>query len=114
VGPRAGLDDVEKKKFLAPPGLELRNLGLPTSNQSLCRLLYPGPSCTLPKYNITNSVKLAKDITNLKIYVGFEVLSAVSMRNSVFWDTTLCSSLKVDRHFGGIIFLRNVDSLPTD
>jgi hypothetical protein len=29
VGPRAGLDDVEKRKFLALPGLELRHLSRP-------------------------------------------------------------------------------------
>jgi hypothetical protein len=29
VGPRAGLDDVEKGKFLTLPGLELRPLGRP-------------------------------------------------------------------------------------
>jgi hypothetical protein len=27
VGPRAGLDDIEKRKFLTLPGLELRPLG---------------------------------------------------------------------------------------
>jgi hypothetical protein len=29
VGPRAGLDEVENRKFLALPGLELRPLGRP-------------------------------------------------------------------------------------
>jgi hypothetical protein len=29
VGPRAGLDDVEERKILTPPGLELRPLGRP-------------------------------------------------------------------------------------
>jgi hypothetical protein len=29
VGPRAGLDDVEKRKFLTLPGLELGHLGRP-------------------------------------------------------------------------------------
>jgi hypothetical protein len=29
VGPRAGLDEVEKRKFLTLPGLELRSLGRP-------------------------------------------------------------------------------------
>jgi hypothetical protein len=29
MGPRADLDDVEKRKFLALPGLELRSLGRP-------------------------------------------------------------------------------------
>jgi hypothetical protein len=34
VDPRAGLDNVEKRKFLTLPGLELRTLGRPAS-QSL-------------------------------------------------------------------------------
>jgi hypothetical protein len=42
VGPRAGVDDVEKKKLLTLPGLELRNLGHPARSQSLYRLRYPG------------------------------------------------------------------------
>jgi hypothetical protein len=42
VGPRTGLDDVEKNKFLTLPGLELRPLGRPARNQSLYRLRYPG------------------------------------------------------------------------
>jgi hypothetical protein len=32
---------VEKRKFLPPPGLELRPLGRPARSQSLYRLLYP-------------------------------------------------------------------------
>jgi hypothetical protein len=39
VDSRAGLDDVEKKKFLTLPGLELRPLGRPARSQSLSRLL---------------------------------------------------------------------------
>jgi hypothetical protein len=41
VDPRAGLDDMEKTKFLTPPGLELRPFGRPASSQSLYRLSYP-------------------------------------------------------------------------
>jgi hypothetical protein len=37
VGPRAGLDDLEKRKFLTLLGLEFRPL-----TQSLYRLRYPG------------------------------------------------------------------------
>jgi hypothetical protein len=37
VGPRAGLDDVEERKFLT-----LLGLGRPTRSQSLCRLRYDG------------------------------------------------------------------------
>jgi hypothetical protein len=40
VGPRAGLDDVEERKFLILPGLELRPLARPTRSQSLYRLRY--------------------------------------------------------------------------
>jgi hypothetical protein len=35
VDPRVGLDDVEKRKFLALPGLEFRPLGRPARSQSL-------------------------------------------------------------------------------
>jgi hypothetical protein len=42
VDPRAGLDDVEKTKFLILPGLELRPLCRPAHSQSLYRLRYPG------------------------------------------------------------------------
>jgi hypothetical protein len=33
--------------------------------------------------------------------VRFEVLTAVVMKSSVFWDITTCSPLKVSRRFGG-------------
>jgi hypothetical protein len=41
-GPRAGLDDVEKRKCLTLPGLELWPLSRPAHNQSPYRLHYPG------------------------------------------------------------------------
>jgi hypothetical protein len=44
VGPRAGLDDVEKRNFLTLPGLELRPLGRPARSQSLYRLRYLAPN----------------------------------------------------------------------
>jgi hypothetical protein len=44
VGPGAGLDDVERRKILPLPGLELRPHGRPTRSQSLYRLRYPGSS----------------------------------------------------------------------
>jgi hypothetical protein len=52
VDPRAGLDDVEKRKFLIPPGLELRLLGRPARSQSLYRLRYSG---SLNKDSIVNN-----------------------------------------------------------
>jgi hypothetical protein len=42
VGPRAGLDDVENRKFLTLPGQKLRFLGRPARSHSLYRLSYPG------------------------------------------------------------------------
>jgi hypothetical protein len=42
VGPRTGLDDMEKRKVLTLPGLELRTLGRPGRSQSLYRLSYSG------------------------------------------------------------------------
>jgi hypothetical protein len=42
VDPTAGLGDMEKRKFLTLPGLELRPLGRPARSQSLYRLNYPG------------------------------------------------------------------------
>jgi hypothetical protein len=41
VDPRAGLDDLEKRKLLTLPGFKLRPLGRPSHSQSLYRLQYP-------------------------------------------------------------------------
>jgi hypothetical protein len=40
VGPRTGLDDVEKRKIFPLQGLELRPLGRPARSQSRYRLRY--------------------------------------------------------------------------
>jgi hypothetical protein len=42
VGPRTGLDDVVKRKFLTLLGLELRSLCRPAHSKSLYQLHYPG------------------------------------------------------------------------
>jgi hypothetical protein len=55
VGPRAGLDEVEKGKFLILPGLQSRPLGCPAYSQSLYRLRYPG-STGLARLKINNQV----------------------------------------------------------
>jgi hypothetical protein len=44
MGPRTGLDNVERRKILPLLGLELRHLGHPPLSQSLYRLRYPGRS----------------------------------------------------------------------
>jgi hypothetical protein len=38
--------------------------------------------------------------------VGFEILTAVAMRSTIFWDITPCSPLKVNRRFGRIYRLQ--------
>jgi hypothetical protein len=51
VGPRDGFDDVERRKILLLPGLELRRFGCPACSQSLHWLRYPG-SPTFVTYEI--------------------------------------------------------------
>jgi hypothetical protein len=41
MDPRVGLDDVEKRKFLTLPELELRPLGRPVRSLSLYQVRYP-------------------------------------------------------------------------
>jgi hypothetical protein len=42
VDPRTDMDDVEKRKLLTLPGLELQPLGRPGRSQSLYPVRYPG------------------------------------------------------------------------
>jgi hypothetical protein len=42
LGPKTGMEDVERRKILPIPWLELWSLGRPARNQSLYRLSYPG------------------------------------------------------------------------
>jgi hypothetical protein len=49
--------------------------------------------------------------TYLSDCIGFEVLTAVVMKSSVFWDITPCSSLKVNRCFGGTCRLHLQDRI---
>jgi hypothetical protein len=46
---------------------------------------------------IKNKMKERKSIN-----VGFEVLTAVIMKNSIFWDIIWCNPVKINRRFGGI------------
>jgi hypothetical protein len=54
VGPRACLDDLDKRKFLTLPGLELRPFSRPARSQSLYRLRYiAGNICYHVVYNVS-------------------------------------------------------------
>jgi hypothetical protein len=48
-------------------------------------------------------------LCNYYYYLRFEVFTAVTMKNGVFWDVTPCGSCE-NRHFGGTKFLWNVVS----
>jgi hypothetical protein len=52
---RAGLHDVQKKKFFTLPGLELRPLGRPARSQSLYRLSYPGSVILSKQFSFINA-----------------------------------------------------------
>jgi hypothetical protein len=43
---------------------------------------------------------LELDCTEFCCLVGFDVLTAVVMKSTIFWDTTPCSPLSVNRRFG--------------
>jgi hypothetical protein len=45
------------------------------------------------------------------IYVRFEVLTAVIMKGSIFWDITPCSPLKVNRCFGGTYYFLKMEAV---
>jgi hypothetical protein len=75
VGPRASLDDVEKRKFFTLPGLELRPLGGPAGSQSLYRLRYPGSLYILHLY--VTSVTAAENSTKSPViyYISFRTVN---------------------------------------
>jgi hypothetical protein len=41
-----------------------------------------------------------RELKESDLLVGFEVLTPVVMKSSVFWNITPCSPLIIDRHFG--------------
>jgi hypothetical protein len=81
VDPRAGLDDMKKRKFLTLPGLELRLLGRPARSQSLYRLRYQVKSnigCNVVNrclvLYVTNIFTFLREIFSSAICVGIKVL----------------------------------------
>jgi hypothetical protein len=47
------------------------------------------------------SRQILKALATVIALVRFEVLTAVAMKSSIFWDISLCSPLNVNRRFGG-------------
>jgi hypothetical protein len=54
----------------------------------------------LKSYNIQKCVSL-QIITNDYQFVGLEILTAVVMKSSIFWDNMPCSPLEVNQCFEG-------------
>jgi hypothetical protein len=97
--PKAGLEDVEKRKFLTLPGLKLRLLGCPARSQSLYRLRYPGsPSysvctimCWTTCYLVINILETpGSKLLPLRVWVPFCLSRAIEATNCInhrtkFW-----------------------------
>jgi hypothetical protein len=45
-------------------------------------------------------MEVSKTVITLRFCIRFEVFTAVTMKNNVFWDVTPCGSCK-NRRFGG-------------
>jgi hypothetical protein len=97
VGLRAGLDDVEKRKFLILPGLELRPI-----SWALYRLRYPGSRYLGgPKYNLIF-------VNNFDMLLAFAHISNFTEFRSLFYIIiiiiiTLCSG--DETHFHCVVCL---------
>jgi hypothetical protein len=92
VGLRAGLDDVEKRKFLTLPGFDLRLLSRPARSQSLYRLRHPNTlsypqlpylsilsSCFLLLYPV-NKFLLAYKCRTQWFYLRYEIKTHLYIR----------------------------------
>jgi hypothetical protein len=95
VGPRAGLDELEKRKFFTLPGLELQLLGRPDRSQSLYRLRSPGSQIWRVPANILN--KQSRTEGNVWFYslqVGREAKTP-RKKNFLFYKMLHRSSLRL-------------------
>jgi hypothetical protein len=66
VDPRAGLHDVEKRKFLTLQGLEMRLLSRRARSQSLYRLSYPGSLLTTDTILILVTTQMTSSVLSRK------------------------------------------------
>jgi hypothetical protein len=98
VGPRADLDDIEKRKFLTLPGLELRPLGNPARSQSLHRLCYPGSLLT------TCSLKVNRRFgRTYRLHLQDWRMNLARNQHESMWQAE-----------SGVMFLRNVGWISAD
>jgi hypothetical protein len=97
VGPRTGLDDVQMRKFLPSPGLELRPLGHPARRQSLYRIRYSGSlgkELWIPwnKGNFFNSWELGRPNFSTELPLnGFKFYNSQPLINRAVADVLILS-----------------------
>jgi hypothetical protein len=94
VEPRTGLDDMDKWKFLPPPGLELRPVGRPARSQSMYRLRYPVSSLIVATASKENVQLLQKRWWwhVLHVYIGGWGGESVTCP-----PTTISEDIKIER-----------------
>jgi hypothetical protein len=59
-------------------------------------------SVTLQRSKCGTLLTHTQSVYHFQFFVGFEVLTAVVMKGTTFWNITLCSLLSVNRRFGGM------------
>jgi hypothetical protein len=88
VGPRTGLDDVEKGKILSLPGLELLTSVVQPLATRYTDCAIPASSSSIARKIIQEeraAYSTSQEVGAVYISVGSEVLPAVVMRPSTFW-----------------------------
>jgi hypothetical protein len=104
VGPRAGLGDIQNRKFLTLEGLELRLLSRRAHSQSLYRLHYPG-------YSIQHiyNVKSTFIYYVLKYWSQNVIIKRQKVTTSIIWSVTPCKCI-LDGNICEILRLKiNID-----
>jgi hypothetical protein len=96
VDQRASSDDVEERKFLTLPGLELRPLDRPAHSQSPYRLRYPGSRDTRDRVLISSSgiykYRTEQSILNgCGCYTNCFIIDAVSCARKIDRESFLSS-----------------------
>jgi hypothetical protein len=91
VGPRTGLDDLETRKFLTVPGLELRSLGRPACSQSLYRLSYPSSQLNAKLFHISTGINFCTFV-DWELFCSFQWVLYRLMTVTLFF--TPCTSMQ--------------------
>jgi hypothetical protein len=94
VDPRVGLDDLEERKFLTLPGLELRSLSRPAHSQSLHRLRYPEKSYIAL---IFSEIVISKCLANITVLTDYCKPWMPLAKPEIFKD----SCIEFNGHFTG-------------